>query len=278
MFASTLGTGSVAAWGYGQRFADIPLTIIGGAFGTTFLPTFATQVSEDQKPAASRTWSEIIPRISFLLVPVAVILIVLRVPLIAFVFERGSFDQNSTLLSSLVLAGLALGLPLRAVGGLVMRGLPAFKTRSVPALLSLISTGSNIIFDFALIGVLGLFGIALSASLADMLFAMVGAIFFVRWLGSASVTRVARSLAKIVVAGIGMGLVTFGMITQGVYPHVDSRLASLLLQLGVPLAAAAVSYGLLAYALRIEESRAVLDHLTGRIAQWLQQRPIQPEG
>ena len=53
---TTLGAGSVAAWGYGQRLADIPMAVLGAAFGATYLPEFAAQIAAQNFTAANEQW------------------------------------------------------------------------------------------------------------------------------------------------------------------------------------------------------------------------------
>lgn len=171
---STLGVGSVAAWGYGQRLADIPMAVLGAAFGTTYLPTFAANLAAGKKSEASGEWNRVAQQVTFVLMPVAALMITLSAPLIALLFQRGAFDATATQNSALVLAGLALGLPLRGIGGMIVRALPAFKSRRLPLGLSALATGSTIVFAFALLNVLGLFGVALASSLGDILFSVAG--------------------------------------------------------------------------------------------------------
>ncbi len=203
---STLGAGSVAAWGYGQRLAEIPLAVLGGAIGTTYLPEFASQVAEGETVRASAQWNDAALRVTVWLAPSAAFLSALGAPFIALLFQRGAFDATATHLSALVLAGLAFGLPWRGVGGLIVRGMPAFKTRRLPLLLSALSSGASILLAFALLGVWGAFGVALAASLGDVLFASVGAAEFWRRLRALDARATTREFFKILcAAGLGGG-------------------------------------------------------------------------
>lgn len=206
---STLGAGSVAAWGYGQRLAEIPLAVLGSAIGTTYLPEFAEQVAEGRHAQASDQWNRTALRVTVVLAPIAAFLIALGAPFIALLFQRGAFDASATHNSALVLAGLAFGLPWRGVGGLIVRGLPAFKTRRLPLGLSALSSGVSIVFAFALLGVWGVLGVALAASLGDILFAGAGATEFWRRLRAHDVRATLVEFFKILLAaGIG-GIAAF---------------------------------------------------------------------
>ena len=181
---STMGAGTLAAWGYGQRLADIPMGVLGSAVGTTYVPTFSSAVASAHYAEARRDWSRAVRRMLLVLTPFAVLLVVAAVPLIQILFERGAFDAAATQATAAVLIGLSLGLPLRGVGGLIVRGLPAFHTRLAPILLSALSIGASVGGAFLLANVWGLFGVAFAVSLGDALFAIAGLWFFWRRLAA----------------------------------------------------------------------------------------------
>ncbi len=187
---TTLGAGSLAAWGYGQRLADIPMGVIGTAVGTTYVPTFSSAVATERYAEARRDWTRAVWRMILVLSPFAILLVVGAYPLVQVVFERGAFDAQATQNTALVLMGLALGLPLRGVGGLIARGLPAFKIRLAPILLSALSIAGSVGGAFLLVNVWGLFGVAVAVSLGDALFAIAGLWYFWRRLARADAPAV----------------------------------------------------------------------------------------
>lgn len=251
---STLGAGSIAAWSYGQRLAEIPMAIVGGAFGTTFLPAFAERVSAADKDAASAHWNRALTRLTLLLAPLAILSIALAVPLITVLFQRGAFDERSTQATAVVLVGLALGLPARGVGTLVARGLPAFKTRRVPILLSAFATALTIGLAIVLIRMYGLFGVALATSLGEFGFACAGVFLFWRWL-NARVRATLFDLAKIFAAAGAMFLAIL---------VVNEIFSAPLVQALVGGALGLSVYALVGYAFHLSELRA--------LAQWMMRR------
>jgi putative peptidoglycan lipid II flippase len=180
------------------------MAVLGAAFGATFLPDFAASIAAQNFSAASEQWRRATLRLTLVLAPIAALLLALAVPLIAMLFQRGAFDATATYNSALVLAGLVLGLPLRGIGGLVVRGLPAFQTRRAPLVLSALASGTSIAFAFALLNVWGLFGVALAVSLGDALFALGGTVYFWRRMHTderATLVALAKVFAVSVVAG-----------------------------------------------------------------------------
>lgn len=257
-FVSTLGEGSVAAWGYGQRLSEIPLAIFGAAFGATFLPGFAAQVAARDTTGANSGWDRAVLRVWLVMTPIAALLITLAVPLITLIFQRGSFDATSTQTSALVLIGLAVGLPLRSAAGLVVRGMPAFKSRWLPLALSAISTGTNIALDIALISSLGLFGIALAASIGDSLFALVGAFVFWRWLNARPIFAL-DTAAKILLTALLAGGVSYLILRalESTPPLVQLVAAAL---------PGAAVFLLLAWFLNLGETRTLFSQLRQRLS------------
>ncbi len=261
---STLGVGSVAAWGYGQRLADIPMALLGAALGATYLPDFAANVASKNQTAANAGWSRAVLQVLFVLTPISALLIALGAPLIALLFQRGAFDEAATAHSAAVLAGLVVGLPLRGVGGLVVRGMPAFKTRLLPLILSAISTGTTILFAVALIGPLGLFGVALAASLGDSFFTIVGTGVFWRWLRTRTYGRDLVEGAKILAASLGAGIVTFlAARVVGQITGPDDWLLRFV-QITFSTLLGAFSFLLLTFGLRVATSRTVFELLATR--------------
>lgn len=248
---TTLGAGSVAAWGYGQRIADIPIAVLGAAFGATYLPDFAAQVAAQNFTAANAQWQRAILRVTLLLAPIAALTLALAVPLIAMLFQRGAFDATATQNSALVLMGLAIGMPLRGIGGLVVRGLPAFKTRRVPLFLSAAASGASIACAVLLLNVWGLFGVAFAVSIGDALFAIGGSLYF--WQRMQTDERATLiGVAKITGVALAAGILSYAcaLLLQSFPPVV---------QVVVGGSAGVLLFLILALLLRLPETRAVWD-------------------
>lgn len=263
---STLGAGSVAAWGYGQRLAEIPMAVLGAPLGATYLPDFAANVAQGENASASEKWNRAIARAALVLTPVAALLVALGAPLIALLFQRGAFDAAATAASAQVLAGLALALPLRGIGGLIVRGMPAFKSRQLPLLLSALSTGASILFAFLLLGPLGLFGVALAVSLGDLLFAVVGTAEFWRRLHFRSAASELVELGKIVL-GASAGAGAAAWVAQWAWSEwIGVETLARLVQVSAAGAVGMAVFGLVSFVLRVNELDDLLRRRNKQIA------------
>ncbi|HZQ07690.1 MAG TPA: lipid II flippase MurJ [Anaerolineae bacterium] len=258
---STLGAGSVAAWGYGQRLADIPMAVLGAAFGTTYLPDFAANVAAENNTVASAEWNRVVLRIAFVLAPIAAILVTLGAPLIALLFQRGAFDATATENSARVLTGLALALPLRGIGGLIVRALPAFKARGLPLALSALSTGASIILALAWLGTLGLFGVALAASIGDILFTVVGTGVIWRFLQTRDWTRTLGELLKIGLAMLVAGAVMISIAQLSRAEWFGANVVLLLAQISIATVLGLSAFVAATVLLRVQASQTLLHSL-----------------
>ncbi len=103
--------GAVAWLNYADRLYQLPLGVVGIAIGVVLLPDLSRRVragdTEGQRDAYSRAFE-----FSWLLtLPSAVALLVVPLPLVSVLFERGAFDADDTAATAIALMIYALGLP-----------------------------------------------------------------------------------------------------------------------------------------------------------------------
>jgi putative peptidoglycan lipid II flippase len=261
---STLGAGSVAAWGYGQRLADIPMAMLGAALGAAYLPDFATQVAKGNTGDAREQWDRAVLNMMLILTPVAALVVTMSVPLVALLFQRGEFDATATMNTAAVLAGLTVGLPLRGVGGLLVRGMPAFRTRWLPMILSCFSVGGTLLFLWLLVGRFGIGGAALSVSIGDSLFAIVGVFVFWRWLQSQTWGRELGEVAKIVLAAGAAGTVSYFAAGLNWSAFVSWQTGVWIVQVGAATLAGAAVFVALVIVLRVQGAAELLSLILQR--------------
>ena len=96
--------------GYAERLMDLPLGIIGVAFGTVLLPTFAGLFSKNDLAGARETLAGSVRSLMFVMLPAAAGLFVLAPEITQVIYEGGDFDSLATLRVSRALAVYSLGL------------------------------------------------------------------------------------------------------------------------------------------------------------------------
>jgi O-antigen/teichoic acid export membrane protein len=139
---------------------------------------------------------------------------------------------------------------------LVVRGLPAFKTRRAPLVLSALASGASIAFAFAFLNAWGLFGVALAVSIGDALFAAGGALYFWRQLQMderATLAAIGKIFVLSVVAGVASYLCAQVLLS---FPYV--------VQVVVAGGVGVFLFGALALLFRLPEVGAVVGFLRAR--------------
>ena len=96
--------------GYAERLMDLPLGVIGVAFGTVLLPTFAGFFAKDDIVQARMALSTAVRDLMFVMLPAAAGLFVLAPEVTRVIYEGRAFDAMATLRVSRALAVYALGL------------------------------------------------------------------------------------------------------------------------------------------------------------------------
>jgi len=112
LLAMWAGSWAPAALEYADRLVYLPLGLVGTAFATVLLPTFATQAAEADAAAIPRTLERALRNILVLMTPAAAGLLVLALPVVQLVYRHpgGRFTDASAVQCARALAAYAPGL------------------------------------------------------------------------------------------------------------------------------------------------------------------------
>ncbi len=103
--------GAIAWLSYADRLYQLPLGVVGIAIGVVLLPDLSRRVGAGDDAGAKNALSRAGEVALALTVPAAVALVVVPVPLISVLFERGAFGADDTAATAVALSIYGLGLP-----------------------------------------------------------------------------------------------------------------------------------------------------------------------
>jgi len=196
--------------GYAERLMDLPLGVIGVAFGTVLLPTFAGHFARRDVEGARTAMASSVLSMLFLMLPASVGLVVLAPEVTRVIYEGGSFDAVATTRVSRALAVYAVGL---AFFGLQKTLVPWFQAQNdmkTPLRVSLTTVCMNALLNVLAVWLLpvewrhvGLAGSTVVCAAAGMLLLMACAR---RKNGETGLAAVARPFAKMLAAALVMGV------------------------------------------------------------------------
>lgn len=167
ILASLLPKGSVSYLYYADRVVELPLGVFAIAVGTATLPSLSELVSKGSFDELRKTLSFSLRLILFITIPATVALIMLRVPILSVLFQRGAFTASSAMLTAQALFYYALGLWAFSVIRVIDAAFFALQDRKSPLKAAFIALFVNIAMSVILMFPLKHGGLALATSLAS---------------------------------------------------------------------------------------------------------------
>jgi len=228
ILASFLPTGSIAFLFYGMRFIHFPLGIFGVALATAILPTLSTQAAKQEMQEFRETLSVGIRLVFFIMFPAMVGLIMLRVPIVSLLLERGEFNRISTTGTATALLYYAVGLWAFAGVRVVSQGFYSLQDTRTPVRIAVLALLVNMVLSIVLIQTpLQHGGLALANSLAAALNFAFLTKRLRKKIGRMDGRRILRSLAKIVPASAAMGAVCWWIARNPLWDTPANTLAKI---------------------------------------------------
>jgi len=147
MLASLAGAGAMAALGYSQRLAYLPISLFGMSVAAAALPV----MSRDPRPEALRErlvtgWFQIL----FFVLPAALVLLLFGDLAVRLVYQRREFGPDSTSLVTAVLGAYAVGLVAASSIKLFASGFHALQDTTTPMRVAVLSVGVGVVASLAL--------------------------------------------------------------------------------------------------------------------------------
>jgi putative peptidoglycan lipid II flippase len=209
--------GAIALLNYADRINQLPLGVIGIAIGVVLLPELARALKGERFEEADHLQNRSMEFALALTLPAAVAMMVMPVPIVNILYERGAFTAETTALTAAALAAFASGLPAYV---LVKVFQPAFFAREdmkTPLWYSMAAVAINILLSFALFNAYGHVAIAAATSLSAWANAILLAISLWRRGHYRPDARNIRKIAMILLSSLGMAAILWA--TQMYVPN-----------------------------------------------------------
>lgn len=209
LLASLISTAAYTYYTFGNSLQLLPVGLFGTSIAKAALPTLS-RLSEN-KEEFRKTLFNALYQVSFVVLPAASILMVLRIPLVRLVFGTNLFDWGSTVQTGLVVSAFGVGIIFQVVNSILARAFYALHNTKTPAIISISCITLNIILDFILIKVfkLPVWGLAAAFSLASFIQSLVLFILMVKKVYQNFPLRILLPFIKSILASLGSGIVMF---------------------------------------------------------------------
>ncbi len=167
--ASFLNEGqAVAALDYANKLYIIFVGVLTYAVSNLIFPSISRLAAGNQQKELATVISKAMKIVIAVILPVMVLFLLLRVPIIRFVYERGEFNAQSTALTASALLFYSLGMVGFGISEILNKAFYALKDGKTPMLIAMGGISLNILLSFIFVRGYntGLWGVALAASLA----------------------------------------------------------------------------------------------------------------
>ena len=262
--ASHMEEGSVASLNFAFSLMIMAQAAIAQSVAIAAMPTFSAQHALGKQDEMRSSLAASVRGVVLLALPASVGLIMLREPLISFLYQRGKFDAHDVQLAAWALLWYAAGLVGHSVMEVLTRAFYAQHDTKTPVIIGTIAMTLNVIFSFAFaqlfrqIGWMPHGGLALANSLATALEATALFIFMRRSLNGIEGKNIGRGFVACALASLGM------VASLWVWLQATGSLMPWLVTLG-GVAIGAIIYGIGVLLLRVPEVQILLNAVARRL-------------
>ena len=186
-----------------------PSRIFGTTVGQASLPILSKNIAKNELEKFRNTVSKIIIQSLFIAIPITVLILIERVSIIRILYGSRQFPWSATLLTAKILAFLTPGIICQAVIQILIRAFYAFHNTKVPFFVSAVSLVITISTSFYFVNFtnLGVVGLAISASIGNVVQLLGLLIMFVRIVKGFNWPLMLIKFYKIVISSVLMGIV-----------------------------------------------------------------------
>ncbi len=238
--ASQTGEGSIAYMNWATTLIQFPQGLVATAISVAILPTLARQ-SAEMTPVALRAFKDTLGLglrlTTTLILPAAVGLFAMAIPIIALLFEHGAFTASDSEITAQALRLYLVGLPFAAVDLLLVYAFYARKDTLTPALIGVVSLLVYMLVAVALVDTYGLYSLMVADSIKHFVHALISGVLLARRMDGFGSQRLLLTFAKTFTASLIMGIVawvtlpilseqigTFGIIREAILVVVSGTL------------------------------------------------------
>ncbi len=240
---------------YADRIHQLPLGLIGIAFGVVLLPEIAQRVKKNEITEAREGIQTGVTQAMFLTLPAMVGMMVLAEPMLFALFKSGKFTADAAALSGQALAVFALGCPAYVLTRVLQPGYFARQDTKTPMRYTFVSAGTNIVLCGIAFGFLNGTGkLHIGCAAATSVAGWVNVVLLARGLGKHELLQLGgefwKRMGKMLVASVIMGVgIWFMADLFSLQLHADGRVGRISTLMGV-IAIGCVLYFLVAHLTR----------------------------
>ena len=258
-FASGLDEGTLSIVQNAQRIMQLPVNIFAYSIALSIFPTMVEHFTKDDMKSFKDDLSMGIRNVVFIILPCAVGLIGVSVPLIRAVYYQGNFSEEDIPKLANVLAFYCIGMVGYSARQVVLQGFYAVKETKTPVSINIFILCLNMALTVIFVKIWKANGIALAYSLAGLCSVATQTFFLRKKIGSLNGKEIKESILKCSICCAIMYLVLVaGRIVFEHNVSVDTKTMQLL-EVIILVAAGGGTFMAMALLLKMQELTSILN-------------------
>ena len=209
--STLLGMGNYTIFYLAQHLQLLPVSVIGISFGQAALPYLSEMVVNKKYKELSENLSQSVLNIIYLVLPISLIFIFARTPLVRLFFGGQKFDWSATVQTAITLSFFAISIPFHSLYYLIVRAFYSFLDTKTPFIFSALGVLLNTLIS--LIFIIGfhlpVWSLAVSFSLTIILNTSILFLILLKKVGVFKFKYFIKELSKIGVTALLCSLSSF---------------------------------------------------------------------
>lgn len=207
-FASMISDQSLVPLEFALTLMIAPVLLFGQSIAQASFPALSRKV--DDRPGFISIFVASFNQILYLTLPISVLFIVLRVPIVRLIYGAKLFNWDATVATGMTLAFFSISLGAQSLIYLLSRAFYSYKNTHTPFVITFVSVVLNVLFSYIFVVVfrMPVYSLALSFSLANI-FAVGCMIFYLDRKIHLPKVEILISLIKILIATLTMGFALY---------------------------------------------------------------------
>lgn len=254
--ASSAAVGSIVALNFAQVLQIVPSAFFAASIAQAAFVFLSIEYNQNKPAQFKKLFTESLHQIMFLVLPTAVILAILRVPIVRLVFGAQDLPWETTVLAARTLLAFSIGIGPLAANLLFIRAFHAMMDSYTPVKISLFTTILNISLAayFILILKLPIIYLALSYSLTNLLAFILMLFFLDKKIGGFDKTKLLTPLFKMILISLATAAALYipmKLLDQLVFD--TTRVVGLILLTTIASVSGLSMYILLSWMFKVEQ-------------------------
>lgn len=262
--ASGLEDGVITALNNANRLNGFVMGMFIATLGAVIYPTLSKLSTENNKEKFAESVANSVNCVNLLVVPASVGAMILATPVVRILFERGAFNDRSTVLTATALVFYSVGMVGFGLRDILDKVFYSLKDTRVPMTNGIIAVILNIVLNIILVKFMGHGGLAFATSLSSLICIVLLFRSLKKKIGYYGQDKIKSTFIKTVVASLVMGVVTY-FVYKFLFGILGLGFIQEAISLGVSIAIGGAIYLALIVVFKVEEVNMAIDMIKKKL-------------